>query len=449
MDGGYIVLGNTSHNDPSDYQPWLIKTDARGNEVWDRTFGGPASTVYEVQQTSDGGYIITTDMRLIKTDENGIRQWDRTFEGSCRSGQQTSDGGYIICGRIFDLELNAADVWLMKTDSEGNHQWDRTFGGEKWDWASSVQQTRDGGYVMTGDADCIPGINGDLWVIKTDSSGFVERDEKLGTRGGESGRSIRQTEDGGYIVTGVYGKGDQSFEIWLIKLGGASCTTYYRDADGDLYGDASDSLCLESPSYPYTTIWDGDCDDTDPDVNPLGTEVICNGIDEDCSEATPDDWNADGDPVSFCEGDCDDTDPANYPGNQEVCDDGIDNDCDGSVDTDDFDCPCPRLTDISCIYPRNGAIVSETPVFTWDTNAGTDCHSFAVDLSFSPAFSGYWSTYKYLHGPIRGDSWAMPQHLWYMVPTGSTVYWRVRGADIDHGPFTVTTSAEVRRFQKW
>ena len=127
----------------------------------------------------------------------------------------------------------------------------------------------------------------------------------------------------------------------LVDAADPDCTgltTYYRDDDGDIYGVDGDTQNLCSPSAPYTATQGGDCDDTDPDVNPGETETICNGKDDDCNAGTLDSPpDGDGDLVTICAGDCDDTDPNNYPGNAEICD-GQDNDCDDLVDAADPDC---------------------------------------------------------------------------------------------------------------
>ena len=128
---------------------------------------------YSVQQTTEGGYIITGsnngDVWLIKTDSQGNEEWDQTFGGSDSevgySVQQTIEGGYIITGYTESFGNGSYDVWLIKTDSQGNEEWNRTFGGNFQDFGLSVQLTSDDGYILTGSN------NGDVWLIKLDSQG--------------------------------------------------------------------------------------------------------------------------------------------------------------------------------------------------------------------------------------------------------------------------------------
>jgi len=178
-DSGYILAGVTCSFGDNQGDAWLIKTDANGNKVWDKTFAGSGSDeAFAVQQTSDGGYILAgwtyligagDDAWLIKTDVNGNKVWDKTFGGRdndyAYAGQQTSDGGYILAGYTWSFGAGNTDAWLVKADVNGNKVWDKTFGGSKYEGAYAVQQTSDGGYILAA------GSNGDAWLIKTDAKG--------------------------------------------------------------------------------------------------------------------------------------------------------------------------------------------------------------------------------------------------------------------------------------
>jgi hypothetical protein len=233
-DGGYILTGNTWSYGAGGSDVWLIKTDANGNEIWNRTFGGTSNEwSYSCQQTSDGGYIITGktysydaglgDFWLIKTDANGNETWNRTFGGTnseCAfSVQQTTDSGYIITGYTMSYGAGEVDIWIIKTDANGNEQWNKTFGGTKDDWGRSGEQTTDGGYIITGWASSYVKGGSNVWLIKTDANGNETWNKTIDSNGrGDRAHSGQQTTDGGYIITGVtwpYGTGGSN--VWLIK----------------------------------------------------------------------------------------------------------------------------------------------------------------------------------------------------------------------------------------
>ena len=231
VDGGYIIVGETRSYGFGGSDIWLIKIDPKGNKSWDKTFGGGfPDWGWSVQQTIDKGYIITgtivpsagPEIWLIKADSGGRQLWYKTFYGESNkavsSVRQTSDGGYVIVGDARSHKTGI-DIWLIKTDSNGDKMWEQTFGGDDYDYAHSVQQTSDGGYIISGETKSYGAGDADVWLIKTDSDGNKVWDQTFGGEQRDSGLSVQQTSDGGYIISGEtesYGAGDA--DVWLLKL---------------------------------------------------------------------------------------------------------------------------------------------------------------------------------------------------------------------------------------
>ena len=201
------------------------------------TYGGFEDDIVMSMVMTDDGYVLggsikeksddlwldnNDDVWLVKTNSEGIMLWNQTYGGSeyerAKSLAATSDGGYILGCETRSFGAGGADFWLIKTDSYGVMEWNMTYGGEENEYASSVVETLDGGYALTGSTIPRGEGNADFWLVKTDSLGNLEWNKTYGGVGTEYSNSMIITEDGGYSMTGSttsFGSGD--WDVWLVK----------------------------------------------------------------------------------------------------------------------------------------------------------------------------------------------------------------------------------------
>jgi len=152
---------------------------------------------------------------------SGFSQWATTYGGdeddfgSCII--QVADGGYAVAGGTSSFGAGRGDIWVLRLDRVGNIEWQKTYGGSNRDGANSIQQTSDGGYVVAGTTESFGSGSGDIWILKLRSNGAVEWQKAYGGADWESCRSILETHENGYIVSGF----SQSFPqngAWILKL---------------------------------------------------------------------------------------------------------------------------------------------------------------------------------------------------------------------------------------
>lgn len=234
VDGGYIIAGTASRPFMQKTDVYLIRTDSLGDTLWTRFYGGQSHELcHSVIETSDSGFafvwsIMTADwqMRLTKLDSSGGWLWLQDYGvGMGYSLQQTSDEGYIITGRRND------DVIIVKTDSLGYTIWTKVYGGD-FDCGWSIQQIPDDGYIVTGDK------GDDIFLMKTDIQGDSLWTKTFGGDSSDAGRSVGLISDGGYIIAGYtnsFGAGNS--DVYLIRTDNNGDTIWTRvfggtDSDG-------------------------------------------------------------------------------------------------------------------------------------------------------------------------------------------------------------------------
>ncbi len=330
-DGGFMVLAHTRSNNgdvtgktETDVDFWLLKIDANGEKVWDRTYGGSLDDIAtDISKTNDGGFIMSGyiassdgdisehhglfDYWIVKINGSGDIQWEKSwgFEGNDRAFAviQTSDGGYFATGfldvgfvegdegndlinnesKLIDGGVNNSpqhslgDYWGIKMDADGNKVWRRYFGGSHIDQAKDVIETTDGGFIMTGisessdfDISNARGAN-DYWITRLNANGDLLWEKSLGGSESEFAYSLVSTPDGNFIMTGDTRSSDQDVsnfkgnaDVWVVKFNSTNGNIIWEKTFGGTNFDSSRSITkLSSGNYLIT----GNSSSNDLDVS--------------------------------------------------------------------------------------------------------------------------------------------------------------------------------------
>ncbi|UCE66689.1 MAG: hypothetical protein JSU85_01335 [Candidatus Zixiibacteriota bacterium] len=276
-DSGYVIVGRTDSFGAGNYDVWMLRTDANGDTLWARTYGGSArEDGYCGQQTSDGGFIFTgstysfgsgsSDVWLVKTDANGDILWTQTFGGAYGEGgntvQQTSDGGYIIAGYTFSYGAGSADNYLIKTYSNGNPEWIRTYGGVNAEMDQEAWQTFDGGYIVGGRTESFGMGEKDFYVMKIDSSGNISWEKTYGGHNYDFCFSIKQTADGGYVAFGYSASFSYPSDFYLVRIVGDSLVEIRGACCDDSTGVCDENVLQDSCTTRFTAFTS--CADLNP-----------------------------------------------------------------------------------------------------------------------------------------------------------------------------------------
>ncbi len=271
-DGGYIVAGHSNSNDGdvsgnhSGYDYWIVKLDAFGNLVWQKSLGGYGEdSASSIDQTSDGGYIVAghswsnaggditgnhggTDYWIVRLNTDGNLIWQKSLGGSandvCFSIEQADDGGFLMAGfsasNNNDVSGNhgGGDYWIVKLNMDGALVWEKTLGGSSQENAFSIKKSHDGiGYLVGGTAYSNDGdVSGNFseppnsWIIKIDLSGNLIWQKSFGGNLDDAVWSIEPLNDGGFVVGGYSNSNDGDvsgnhggYDYWIVNITESDC----------------------------------------------------------------------------------------------------------------------------------------------------------------------------------------------------------------------------------
>lgn len=233
-DGGFYIVG-TAGLDVSgagvNGDVYLIRTDANGEVLWEKTYGGDkAEEGLSIVRTNDGNLLLAgmtkssgaggADAYLVKVDLDGNEIWSKAFGGlldESASVRELADGGFMLWGNSVNPNDIVADpgaagyggyagrsnVYLAKIDAKGNKIWSQTFGGKNNLLTSGGVEASDGGFVVLASLLRFPEPGDDIYLLKLDKNG-----NKVWDRTWEDGTmaayDLIRTADDNYLIAGSY-----------------------------------------------------------------------------------------------------------------------------------------------------------------------------------------------------------------------------------------------------
>ena len=274
---------------------WLIKTDAQGNLIWERSFGfSGADEGINIIETSDNHFLLTGvldvtssggqgnegrnttrhaggDYWAIKVSQTGDLVWSRFYGGSFTDTPygvvETSNNEFIMAGSSdsndVDISANKGtyDFWVIKAAANGNLVWEQSFGGMEIDEARGIAATSDGNYVVVGDTRSsdqdVSQNNGgaDLWVIKISDNGNILWEQSIGGTNFDVPRSINTTLDGGFLIAGSSRSSDGPVDLnqgqndaWIVKVNSNGQMDWQRTFGGSEIDFGYDAVELSNGS---------------------------------------------------------------------------------------------------------------------------------------------------------------------------------------------------------
>ena len=275
------------------------------------TIGGSKNDAFNaVTKTIDDGYIaagyaqsndgdiiskanISFDFLVSKFSSENILEWQKHFGGSENDKAldiiQTLGGDFIVLGSSessdLDVSENAGskDFWLVKLSNNGMLLWEKSFGFLGEDYGTTLLETKDGGFLITGVLDVsasngqgnakstiINHAGGDYWVLKTNNLGALEWSRYFGGSFTEIPLGIVETDNHNYIIVGSSDSNDfnisnnnGSYDFWMTKIAPDGSLLLEKTFGGSEIDEASAIIATNDGNFIIV----GDTRSADKDVS--------------------------------------------------------------------------------------------------------------------------------------------------------------------------------------
>jgi hypothetical protein len=298
QDGNFILLGRTDSYGAGDMNMSAIKVDAIGTIIWNKNYGAEESEEgYSGLETADGGFIFAgysdsygagSDIKdgwIVRTDAKGIRIWDKTF-GSNQSIDEiysivaTDEGNYMILMNSIPIETGKSDIVLLEIDDKGETIWKKSFGGKSSEQGHSLAKTEDG-YLIAGHVEGEMMTKWDMLLIHVDKKGNKKWEKTYGGGDNEMANVVKVMPSGNILIAGYsYTYAEGSHDAWIVCTDKNGKKIWDKNFGGLSTDEAFDILVTDNSEIVligYTDIYKAD--EYGNNVSLLSNEIMINKLD--------------------------------------------------------------------------------------------------------------------------------------------------------------------------
>ncbi len=238
--GGYLVTGRFGSTPSGDLDGWLLRLDANGETLWSRNYGGTGTqTFFSSIESPDGGFVSTGfragtgfDLWVHAVDSLGVFEWETVLGGTsddCGYGIAPGSDGFVVAGQTLSYGAGGGDLWAIRFDWGGDSLSSLVLGGTEFDYPWSICEIPSGGHAISCTSRSFGAGSYDFWIVRLDDDLGVQWAEAYGYAEDDWCYNSSPAGSDGLVVTGMRNRG--VFEAWLLRLDSAGDTLWTRTYD--------------------------------------------------------------------------------------------------------------------------------------------------------------------------------------------------------------------------
>jgi hypothetical protein len=261
---GFLVVGRTVSYGSGKEDLYLVKLDAEGRMVWNKTYGGEEMDIgHGIAPARDGGFILVgfsysygaggePTAYVVRTNPEGRMLWNRTYGGTRTAGAHAVEGdqgGCVVDGITYSFGAGSADAYVFKIDDEGTLVWNRTFGGRGSDVTYDLVSCKGGGFALAGSTLSFGAGNGDMYLVRIDAEGRLMWNRSYGGSSADEAWKLAEAVDGGYLLVGRRQASSDRWNLYAVRVDrdGSMVWDFAYGAQSDSYG--TDCVALDDGGF--------------------------------------------------------------------------------------------------------------------------------------------------------------------------------------------------------